>query len=92
MICVWCCVLVAAGFVPLSAVLGTLGSLRLLSILPLHSVCSRCFRFLALALHRYNSFCLLSAPLSIVPVLQDQHDLFLEENQHKYGVRENAYI
>jgi hypothetical protein len=69
MCCVVCVVFVCwlrLDFVPLSVALGALGSLRLLSILTIHSACSTCFRFLALAFHPYNSFCLLSAPLSIV--------------------------
>jgi hypothetical protein len=42
------------NFVPLRVVLGALGALRLLSIDKIHSACSRCFRFLALAFHPCN--------------------------------------
>jgi hypothetical protein len=61
--------LIAIGIVPLRVVLGALGSLRLLSIFTIHSVYSTFFRLLAPAFHPYNSFCLLSAPLSIVTVV-----------------------
>jgi hypothetical protein len=56
-------------FVPLRVLLGALGSLRLLSIVTIHSVFPRCFGFLARAFHPHNSFCFLSAPLSMVTAL-----------------------
>jgi hypothetical protein len=45
--------------------------------------CSRCLRFLALAVQLYNSFCLLSAPLSIVT---------LDKSATRRGTREKAGI
>jgi hypothetical protein len=71
--CDVCVVLVSwlrLDFVPLRVVLGASGSLRLLSIDTIHSVCSRCFRFLARAFHPFISLCLLSTPLSMLTALK----------------------